>query len=199
MKKFLSLALALCLVFALGITAFADESDPPDSNIVDEAGAGGTVPVVLNAEASTFNVTVPMALPISVDEDGVVDVSDEVVIVNNSYGAVKVADLEITGANGWATVAHTGFDPARVPVGSKMFSMVINDNETTGNDTIEFDITDSGFAVMDGVGTEDEDGNICPIEYDAIVPAQAEALTDAVIANVVFTLAWDLVEAPIEP
>lgn len=188
-KKLIALTLAAVLAFAMGISAAAEDGQ----QVTGEGGGEGQVPVELTQSATTFDVTVPTVLPIYVDGNGNVTTAEDVYIVNNGYGMVEVSGLEISGSNGWATVDF-GTDMTKVPVNTKQLGMEINGNETTGADVIEFDA--SKFAIMDGIGTSTEDGNKAEITYDAVVPAASDAIVNAAVANVVFTIEWHMAEAP---
>lgn len=107
MKKFVSMILALCMVCALSVSAFAAE--------IDTSGGSGSTPVNLSStddgttggdpSATAMRVTVPTALPMAMSQDGVVTTADNCQIVNNSYGAVRVKSVSITAASGWKLTA----------------------------------------------------------------------------------------------
>ena len=111
MKKFkkpASLILALCLVFALAVSACAD-------NNITASGGSGTTPVSLSSTTdgssggdpagTAMNVTVPTSLPMTMSQDGDVLTADNCRITNNSYGAVRVASVSISAASGWNLTA----------------------------------------------------------------------------------------------
>ena len=111
MKKFkkpASLILALCLVFALAVSACAD-------NNITASGGSGTTPVSLSSTTdgssggdpagTAMNVTVPTSLPMTMSQDGDVLTADNCRITNNSYGAVRVASVSISAAEGWNLTA----------------------------------------------------------------------------------------------
>ncbi len=185
--KQISKALLLTLAMSTAsMAAFATTQD------VAEPGAA-TAEVPLTAEAATFSATVPTTLPIYVDAVGEVTVAENVAIVNNSHGKILVDDLAIAGANGWATQDYDTMEGevTSMAVGTKKLAMVINDAKTTGEDAIDF--AGGNFGSLDA--KNDTDSDELAIVYDAIVPAQKEALEDAQVAQVVFTLDWDSVEA----
>ena len=107
MKKFMSLALALCMVCAMSVSAFAAE--------VDTDGGSGSTPVYLSStedgsidgtpSATAMSVTVPTALPMAMSQSGDVTTADNCQIVNYSYGAVRVKSVTISTANGWRLTA----------------------------------------------------------------------------------------------
>lgn len=181
-KKALALIMAVAMITSMSSTVFAEE--------ITTDGGESAVPVPLTAEAATFSVTVPVSLPISVDAAGVVTVSNETKIVNNSYGAVKVTDMTIAAQNSWATVDFDTANMAAEKVGSKKLAMVINNQKTTGADKLTT-FSEANFPRLEGVN--DTDSDELPIVYDAKVPAQATALTDETVANVTFVIGWDTV------
>lgn len=95
MKKLISLIIALCTVFSIGVTAFAYEST-----------------VDLNAAAPNFSITVPLSLPVTMDAAGNITVSNDKAIVNNSAMAVKVASVSVSGQNGWTQRTGSEFTAA---------------------------------------------------------------------------------------
>lgn len=191
-RKILSLALAITMMASMSVSAFAAKPADPESTvkvIVSEDGNTGETPVQLTAEAALLDVTVPTALPVSVDNRGVVSVADGAKILNHSFGAVKVSGLAIAGTDPWATIAVDGADMGAKKVGTKEVALTINEHKTTGANTItEFDGTK--FTVMAGI-VKDGTPTECPITYAALVPAQATAVNGTEIAKVTFTVAWD--------
>lgn len=178
--KLLSGMLAMALACGLAVPAFAAD--------VSTAGGTGNVPVELTVETPTFSVTVPTSLPVSLKADGSVVTSNSVKIVNNSYGAVKVTNMTIAGADGWATVDYDTANMSAEKVDSKKIAMKINNDKTTGANAISF--TSSNFPKMDGVNASTSDE--LSITYDAKIPAQSAQLTVAkTICNVIFTVGWD--------
>jgi len=107
-KKIISLVLAICMLASLAISASA-------ANTVDASGGTGTSSVTLSSTAdgsiggdpaaTKMSVTVPTVLPIAVGTDGTVSTATDAKIVNNSFGAVKVANVSIEAAQGWNLTA----------------------------------------------------------------------------------------------
>ena len=104
MKTFLAMVMALSMVACMATTAFAADLSAFDGAGVkiDATDGAGEVPVKLYAEGTTFSVTVPTSLPVSVDANGAVTVATDAKIINNSFGAVKVTDLKVVGH--WLTM-----------------------------------------------------------------------------------------------
>lgn len=147
-----------------------------------------TVPVDLTVEEPIFSVTVPIALPITIAEDGEIITSDSAAIINNSAGPVVITDIQTKGINGWTTAAYGTIDMTTVKVNTKNVSLqlIFGDKDTgttvstTGEDTNDF----AGFIRLAKAET-------LPLLYDAEVPAQTTAYESAQIAEVIFTVGWD--------
>ena len=191
-KKLLSGILALIMIFSMSINAFA----LTESSGVYESGGSESVPVTLNVAPAIFSVTVPSVLPVSVTADGevVCAESGEARIINYSHGAVKVTNLEIDAINGWETVDFDNANMHKVPLNSRLFAFTINNEKTTGADTITFD--ESNFPVLDGANDTDSDELV--IDYDALIAPQNAAVVDMDIANIVFTIAWEELGIPLK-
>ena len=178
MKKVLSMGLGLTLLISLAIPVFAAE--------LNTAGGDSSVPVTLTSTAATFSVTVPTALPITVSADGTVTTANDVKIINNSPGAVKVTNMTISSGE-WTEVDYDTIDVAALQTDSHVLAMNINGDKTTGDNAITF--TPANWPKMDGknAGTTDE----LPITYDAKLSIQTAENNDVTIATVVFTIGWD--------
>ena len=106
-KKFLSVTLALCMVFSLAAAASAAE--------ISTNGGSGSTPVNLTTTvdgsldgavaATAMSVTVPTALPMAMAQDGSVTTADNCKITNYSYGAVRVASVSISAMGDWKLTA----------------------------------------------------------------------------------------------
>lgn len=198
-SKILSLVLALSLCLCMGVTAFAAE--------IDTDGGAGTTPVSLSSTkdgtiggdpaATAMSVTVPTALPMAMAQDGSVTTADNCKIVNNSYGAVRVKSVTISGANGWTLTAFgdkSTLASAKVDSDKLGFALTLGggaqvktDNSNTASQAlISAPVTG---CYMTGVG--DQTGNSISVIYDAIVTPLSSAVTNATIANVVFIVEWD--------
>ncbi len=173
--KALSLLLALTLILLSVTPVLAAEGDQ-------------TVPVDLTVEAPIFAVTVPIALPITIAEDGEIITSDSAQIINNSAGPVVITAVETKGINGWTTAAYGTIDMDTVKVNTKDVSLqlIFGDEEngtvvkTTGENTNDL----AGFIRL-------AKGESLPLPYNAEVPAQTAVYESAQIAEVIFTIGWD--------
>ena len=199
-KKTISLILAICMIASLAISASA-------ANTVDASGGTGTSSVTLSSTAdgsiggdpaaTKMSVTVPTVLPIAVGTDGTVSTATDAKIVNNSFGAVKVASVNIEAAQGWALTAFGDKDTlAHEKVNSNKFGFQIalgngaaqiTDNKNASKQTL-LDAAIEG-CYMSGAG--DQTANSVEVTYDAIVTPVSEAITNTSIASVLFVIAWD--------
>ena len=199
MKKFISIALAICLVFSLSVTALAAD--------INTNGGSGSTPVYLSTTedgsidgtpaATAMSVTVPTALPMAMSQTGDVTTADNCKIVNNSYGAVRVKSVTITTANHWSI---TAFGDKSTLAGEKVDSNKLGFAITIGGGTQV--VTDGSnpstqqliSAPMNGCymsGVGNTSGNTVKVTYSAIVTPLSAPVTNANIANVVFVIEWD--------
>ncbi len=206
-KKIVSLVLAICMLASLAISASASEL--PADNMVGESGGTGTSSVTLSSTAdgsiggdpaaTKMSVTVPTVLPVAVGTDGTVSTATDAKIINNSYGAVKVANVSIEAAQGWNLTAFGDKATlAKEKVDSNKFGFQIalgngekklTDNKNASKQTL-LDTAVEG-CYMSGVG--DTSANTVAIAYDAIVTPVSEAVTNTAIASILFIIAWDAV------
>ena len=199
MNKIVSLVLALSLCMCMGVTAFAAE--------IDTSGGAGSTPVSLSStddgtlggdpSATALRVTVPTALPMAMNQDGNVTTATDCKIVNNSFGAVRVASVTITAADDWSL---TAYGDKSILAGEKVDSnqigfaisigggkmMATNDSNEDTQALISAPIAG---CFMTGVGNQN--GNSVAVNYDAIVTPLSNAVTNATVANVVFIVEWD--------
>ena len=201
-KKIVSLILAVCMIASLAISASA-------ANTVDVAGGTGTSSVTLSSTAdgsiggdpasTKMSVVVPTVLPVAVGTDGTVSTATDAKIINNSFGAVKVANISIEAEQGWNLTAFGDKATlAKEKVDSNKFGFQIalgngekklTDNKNASKQTLLDTAIEGCF--MSGVG--DTSANSIGITYDAIVTPVSEAVTNAAIASVLFIIAWDAV------
>ena len=198
LKRFLSLAMALCLAFAMMTIASA-------SNEATASGGSATSQVTLSSTAdgsldgdpaaTAMSVTVPTVLPIAVGTDGSVTTATDAKITNNSYGAVKVSGVSIQAAQGWhLTDFETNMANEKVDSNQVGFALTIGGGEQLATDSTEAAQALLAEAVegcyMTGAG--DSAGSSVAVAYDAIVSPVSEAVTNTAIASVVFTVEWDI-------
>ena len=191
LKRTASLLMSSALIAsALGMSAFA-------ANDVSAPGAG-TTPVTVTAEASTFNGTVPTGIPLAVKADGSVTVPENVEIINNSSGPVKVTSVAMNNS-AWSMTDYNGGSRAKIAaekVGSKKLGLSLtakNEAEASNKDGNQtFSPTKWLMQGKDG-GTANAK---LQITVGAIATANDAAISEPVTAaNVIFTLAWDAAQA----
>ena len=127
-----------------------------------------------------FSVTVPVTLPLVVDESGEVH-AGSAEIINASTGTVVVSSVSISTKNGWQLVPYTT-DMAHEKVDAKLLGFKINDAQTnkTG-DTEIFSLTSPW---------EIAENSRLPLSYDAVVSAVSKAVTEQEVLSIVFVLEW---------
>ena len=115
-----------------------------------------------------FSVTVPVTLPLVVDESGEVH-TGSAEIINGSTGAVVVSSVGISTKNGWQLVPFDT-DMAHEKVDAQLLGFKINDSETTKTGDAETFSLTSPWTIA-------ENGRL-PINYDAVVSAVSKAITE---------------------
>lgn len=193
-KAGLSVVMTLAIAATSAVSVFAAPVVPTAPGqqpaIVVAGNPSADVPVQVTATAATFNVTVPTVLPVNMDEMGVIAVSDQAKIINNSATDVKVTALSVTDGKGedqvattddWKVVAFTPEGLLKEKVGTRKVALKLNSEQTTAG-AISF--SQANWLPIA------KDANL-PIVYMAQLPTQKVALTDAKVMQVVFTIGWD--------
>ena len=127
-----------------------------------------------------FSVTVPVTLPLVVDESGEVHVG-AAEIINGSTGEVIVSSVSISTKNGWQLVPFDT-DMAHAKVDAKQLGFKINDAQTSKTgDTETFSLT-SPWTIVENARL--------PIDYDAVVSAVSQPVTAQDVLSIVFVLEW---------
>ena len=127
-----------------------------------------------------FSVTVPVTLPLVIDESGEVH-TGAAEIINGSTGEVVVSAVSISTKNGWQLVPFNT-DMAHEKVDARLLGFKINDSETTKTG-------DAETLVLRGPWDIAENGKL-PLSYDAVVSAVSKAITEQEVLSVVFVLEW---------
>ena len=139
----------------------------------------GDVPVELTQEASNFSVTVPTVLPVDVDSNGVITVSTDNRIINNSWGPILVEGLSVIPLDEWELVDFTT-DFSQESVGTTLFGFQMNGANVPVDGVCDVSV----FPSIEGKSE-------LSFTYDAHVATQKVSLEDVQIANVVFIIGWD--------
>ena len=200
-KKLIAIVSAAAVLLCVGTPSFATDIAPDGRNATTPVNLSSTVDGTLGGDpsATALSVTVPTALPLAMSVEGDIATADNVKITNNSYGAVKVMTVSISGENGWNLVS---FGNKSTLAGEKVnsnklgFSISIGNGEwrsTNGTDNTQILINDSiDGCYMTGIG--DAENNSVSVEYDAIATAVSEAVTAETVANTVFVVGFDTVD-----
>lgn len=159
----------------------------------DKSNQDKPTPVVLQAEGLYFSVTVPTVLPVYVDDMNVPATADNVKIINNGYGPVKVRSVKVEEQNAWKLKAYDVSAMDKEDVGAKTYCMQIdgeNVNAADGTVTLGANLSKR----IQPTSVTDE-SNITTFPYAIKTAPQAKAIApnvdDAHIGNVIFTLGWD--------
>ena len=129
----------------------------------------------------TFSVTVPYAMALAVSENGNVISAANAQIVNNSNAPVSVLDVELHAENGWSIVPYST-NMATEKVDSKQIGFRLNGVETMEsgtNETLEI-----------GAGWQINKAAALQLDYDAVVSAVSDSLTNETVLSVVFVVDW---------
>ena len=127
-----------------------------------------------------FSVTVPVTLPLVVDESGEVH-TGSAEIINASTGEVVVSSISINTKNGWQLVPFDT-DMAHAKVDAKQLGFKINNAATTKTGNAETFSLNSPWEIA-------ENGRL-PLSYDAVVSAVSQPVTEQDVLSVVFVLEW---------
>ena len=127
-----------------------------------------------------FSVTVPVTLPLVVDEDGEVH-TGSAEIVNASTGAVVVSSVSLSAKNGWQLVPYTT-DMAHEQVDAKLLGFCLNNIQTTKTGSTETLALSTPWQIPESGGL--------PINYDAVVSAVSQPITEQDVLSVIFAVEW---------
>ena len=131
-------------------------------------------------EATVFSVVVPAVLPVTVDQNGKVYVSNAE-IVNHSTAAVQVSSVTLTAENGWTLVPYAS-DMSHAKVDSNQIGFKINSAQTCKTGSTEQFVLTSPWQI-----NEEES---LTLTYDAVVSALSQPVTNANILSVLFVVEW---------
>ena len=131
-------------------------------------------------EATVFSVVVPAVLPVTVDQNGKVYVSNAE-IVNHSTAAVQVSSVTLTAENGWTLVPYAS-DMSHAKVDSNQIGFKINSAQTSKTGNTEQFVLTSQWKIA-----EEES---LTLSYDAVVSALSQPVANANILCVLFVVEW---------
>ena len=127
-----------------------------------------------------FSVTVPVVLPLTVDENGEVHVG-AAEIINGSTGEVIVSSVSISTKNGWQLVPYTT-DMAHEKVDAQLLGFKINNAQTSKTGDAETFTLSAPWTIAEN--------DRLPINYDAVVSAVSQPVTEQDVLSIVFVLEW---------
>ena len=127
-----------------------------------------------------FSVTVPVVLPLTVDENSSVH-TGAAEIINASTGEVVVSSVSISTKNGWQLVPFNT-DMAHEKVDAQLLGFKINGVQTSKNGNAETFSLAAPWEIA-------ENGRLS-LSYDAVVSAVSKAVTEQEVLSVVFVLEW---------
>ena len=127
-----------------------------------------------------FSVTVPVTLPLVVDEGGEVHVG-AAEIINASTGDVIVSSVSISTKNGWQLVPYTT-DMAHEKVDAQLLGFKINNAQTSKTGDAETFTLSAPWTIAEN--------DRLPINYNAVVSAVSQPVTEQDVLSVVFVLEW---------
>ena len=127
-----------------------------------------------------FSVTVPVTLPLIVDEGGEVHVG-AAEIINASTGDVIVSSVSISTKNGWQLVPYTT-DMAHEKVDAQLLGFKINNAQTSKTGDAETFTLSAPWTIAEN--------DRLPINYDAVVSAVSQPVTEQDVLSIVFVLEW---------
>ena len=128
-----------------------------------------------------FSVTVPANMSLAVANDGYVYSATNAAVVNNSSHAVEITSVTVTAGDGWTIVPYN-YNMADEKVDSKLIGFYLNDAMTTQIGTSEKLSLPINWTI--------DSGDSFALEYDAIVSATSDILTNEQVLTLVFVINW---------
>ena len=140
-KKFLSFCLAASMIVGCTSVAYAadDTTDYKSDAVLTAAGVGGT------SGDKVIDVTVPTAIPMSMDKDGKVETSSSLSIQNNTEKALKVSAITVVPENGWKATSFSDDFTKKTDDGKEYAFSARND--ALNPDTGKFLLSDANWGI----------------------------------------------------
>ena len=130
------------------------------------------IPVTVIMEPSTFSITVPSYLPLSIDKDGKSTSAQNVYIENTGESDVQVVGLSISSYGDWRIVDWDTADSSIMQIDSKQVAFIVNGQKTNDAGEISFDSND--FSVIS------RDGGRLYVDYDCIISKSSVAVHEQI-------------------
>ena len=128
-----------------------------------------------------FSVTVPANMSLAVANDGYVYSATNAAVVNNSSHAVEITSVMVTAGDGWTIVPYD-YSMADEKVDAKLIGFYLNDAMTTQIGTREKLTLPTNWTI--------DRGDSFSLEYDAIVSATSDVLTNEQVLTLMFVINW---------
>ena len=128
-----------------------------------------------------FSVTVPANMSLAVANDGYVYSATNAAVVNNSSHAVEITSVTVTAGEGWTIVPYD-YNMADEQVDSKLIGFYLNDAMTNKIGTSEKLSQPTNWTI--------DRGGSFALEYDAVVSATSDVLTNEQVLTLVFVINW---------
>lgn len=203
-KRALCLCMAAAMLCAMSVPTLAAGTQKADT-----AGSQTIIPVTISAEAAQLDVDVPTAFPVAVDRNGETEEPTNLVITNNSYGAIVVSNItakdNASNHSGTATWHLAAFDKdmSQVQVDSNLIGLrvapkggrsgasgadFLSTTDASASEQVLLNSVDSKW-VIDGV-TASRDTDQLTVVYQTNVSAVSASITNETVANIVITIGW---------
>lgn len=200
-NKIIAGALTGIMALCLAVPAFAAD------NTVNTVDASTKIPVQVSAEVTTFNVTLPTAFPTTVDKNtGDASSAGTATIKNDSPGSIKVSKIEVEKYGEWKLAAFdTDMSKEKVDsnkIGIQVFpkgganaaaggtALKTQDNAEEKQTLLDADGATADEWIINGKNATDG-SNALTVGYDAKVSPVSTALTNAQVATIIVTVAWN--------
>ena len=164
-RLFTSLLASVLILVSLATVGLAQPSDAEDLAPAE---------AIELQSSDNVTVTVPLLLPVSVDKNGIVSVSDDAKITNNGTGMVKVTSARINPYYGW-TLVPFDHDFGQDKVGQQNMAVQINGQSSP----------DGNISIADWYI---DNGSSSPIIYDCKFSAIGGDVASKAVARVEFTV-----------
>lgn len=198
-KRIATFVLSTAMLMGLAVPAFAAD--------VSQENSSTTIPVIISAKATTFDVTLPTQFPITVDpKTGEATSSDKAEITNNSAGAIKVSKIQVDKAGEWKLAAYDT-DMSKEKVDSNKIGVQVapkgGRNATSGGTYLKTtDANTDTQVLLDGAGANadqwiingkgaGDESNKLTVQYGAKASPVSKDVTNEQVASIILTVAWD--------
>ena len=171
-----------------------------------------TVPVLLSAEAASFNITLPTSFPIAINYSTELSYGEAGAdITNNSGGRIRVADIEVSANEdtGWHLGDYDNFDFNSAAIDSNVIGIMVTPSgglnrvadgtplKTSNGQPVQVllsydeysgDIPE--YADEWAIGAT-EGTNVLHVDFRVKATKVSRTITNVRVANIIITVAWD--------